>query len=763
MRLTLRTLLAYLDEMLDPPDADELAKKIAKSEDASNLVHRIRSSTRRLRLGAPKVGGKGMGLDPNTVAEYLDNTLPTERVPDFEKVCLESDLHLAEVAACHQILTLVLGGVADVAPTLRERVYDMGRTASEPEEVEEVSEEVSAPPVSGESEPPVQNQTPPPAPVEEPAGTQPPPKEAEQPDVELDAPVSSDFSNQKRRWLPVALTAGIVLVLGVLGILASGPLNEDHPLIGSFFGPKQTAQADPSQRSEDQPQAAPQPDEETPLNENDGEEAESPTIAGAGADSNEDVRPSVESNADNNQQPQTTTDSGPTAAQPDSEVETGNPAGRTPGAVAGGGPGENPPNRPLAPVANDQADADRGDGGPGGDTTDRVATPAAEEATRDIARLTSTDQVLARLDPAQSTYMRLEPLSQLMPGDRLLAPPSFRPQLLMAPGISLTLAGPTEFQIFPPEEGDLSLAIESGRAVILTDGREGLKLRMKLGTRLFEMTFQGAESTAAVDVSRFLMPGSDPESADGHNVVRIYAAGGPVELTDQDGRQAVIDPRHMSLIVDDREQIVHEIEDTPNWVDGSDLNQLDRSAAKEIEQRATPERPFQLVLQEMIQHRRVEVCVLAIRCLEYMDDFDAYLETLNNRRYRAFWDDQFRSLRASVQRNPETAASLRQSFERLRGPDAATLYRLTWGYDNQQLEEGEAQTLVNQLSSASMDIRVLTFFSLVDIAGRTHQFMPEREPDKNRASLRNWQRSLEEEAIRYAEDPVPLDLRAALE
>ncbi len=134
MRLTLRTLLAYLDDMLDPAETKRIGQKVAESEAAQELIARIKQVTRRRRLTTPPATGPN-AFEPNTVAEYLDNTLPSDQVEEVEKTCLESDVHLAEVAAAHQILTLVLGQPALVPPTAKQRMYALvaaGRAVRRP-------------------------------------------------------------------------------------------------------------------------------------------------------------------------------------------------------------------------------------------------------------------------------------------------------------------------------------------------------------------------------------------------------------------------------------------------------------------------------------------------------------------------------------------------------------------------------------------------------------------------------------------------------
>jgi hypothetical protein len=123
-------LLAYLDDTLEPLEIKAIGQKVAESEKSQELIARIKQVTRRRRITTPPATGPN-SFDPNMVAEYLDNVLDADPVAEVEKLCLESDVHLAEVASCHQILTLVLGEPAVVPPTAKERMYALvqGREA----------------------------------------------------------------------------------------------------------------------------------------------------------------------------------------------------------------------------------------------------------------------------------------------------------------------------------------------------------------------------------------------------------------------------------------------------------------------------------------------------------------------------------------------------------------------------------------------------------------------------------------------------------
>src|SRR5688500_13622937 len=116
LRLTLRTLLAYLDDTLPPAEARDIGQRLGENEAIQKLVDRIRTVTRRRRLMAYDPEPEHATIEPNDIAEYLDNVLDADRVTELERLCLESDTTLAEVACVHQILSMVLGAPAEVSP-----------------------------------------------------------------------------------------------------------------------------------------------------------------------------------------------------------------------------------------------------------------------------------------------------------------------------------------------------------------------------------------------------------------------------------------------------------------------------------------------------------------------------------------------------------------------------------------------------------------------------------------------------------------------
>ena len=108
MRLTLRTLLAWRDRVLPEVEQDELNLKIESSAIARQLADRMSLVVGRKRLAAPRVIGKGLGGDANSVAEYLDNTLDPTKLEPLERILLESDIQLAEVTATHELLAAIV-------------------------------------------------------------------------------------------------------------------------------------------------------------------------------------------------------------------------------------------------------------------------------------------------------------------------------------------------------------------------------------------------------------------------------------------------------------------------------------------------------------------------------------------------------------------------------------------------------------------------------------------------------------------------------
>ena len=126
MRLTLRTLLAYRDRVLSPADAEDLHRRIQISHDAGNLLRRISAVTGRNAVLAPPVLGKGLGGDANSIAEYLDDAMQHTQLPELERICLVSDVQLAELADCHSLLSTAVHTKVSVTNDLRRMALGLG-------------------------------------------------------------------------------------------------------------------------------------------------------------------------------------------------------------------------------------------------------------------------------------------------------------------------------------------------------------------------------------------------------------------------------------------------------------------------------------------------------------------------------------------------------------------------------------------------------------------------------------------------------------
>ena len=715
MRLTLRNMLAYTDNLLDPEAAREIAGKIEESEFASGLLHRIRDVMRRTRLGAPSVMDREGGLDPNTMAEYIDTTLPTARVGDFEKVCLESDVHLAEVASCHQVLALVLGEPAEVDPSSRERMYHLPESLVPSQE--EPPEHTVAPPPLESDEPPVDQISFPPR-------------------VKPSVPDYLQASRRKRRLLPMVGIA-LVLLLGLALLAATGQFKPGSTARGMLGLDSTDEQTDQSLAMSNETEGL-----DVPVSESASDPPEVDDLSQPLATPGDVSVKQPDDEPDGSESRQAA------PLPPESVVPSIDSTPKVPGGTSPMGDDDSSQPKPTDVASVERKPTPLDVDPNSGMSVPPVAAPGVESPARPgpaknagqaVAMLLDSDQVLLRFEP-DAGWRRLAAETPLAPDDQLLTFPTFRPTVSLGGQLEITLVDGTQLQLTPADEGRsaLGIVLNYGRVLVKCTAEGGGALRLVAGEACGVVTFGGAESKLAVEVVRQPVYAADPETQPAPSVVTLYAASGECGWeADSGGEPVPLSPPSQIVFQAKTAEVVPEGSGA-TWIVFDTADGLDRLASARIERGVAVDDSVLLRLGELADDRRREVCWLALDCLGRIGEFDQLVAMLDDRDERLGWADYVDLLREAVFRDPTTAARVRSEMERQYGPDGAVLYEMLWGYGPDELSKEEAARLIGYLEHETLAFRVLAFTTLYEITGVGFFYHPEKSAAERERPIKRW-------------------------
>lgn len=700
MRLTLRIMLAQINGLLDTSDAADIAKKIEESPFAKGLVQRIHDVSRRIRLAAPPLKERGPNLDPNTVAEYLDHVLADDRVPDFENVCLKSDMHLAEVACCHQILALVLGHPAEVDQQSRRRMYQLPDVLAAREAAEgkaELPDELAGSPVAGGNTPVAVSDS----------------SEA------VPSTVAASQGPVPKRSLLRWAVASAIVVVGLAALAwSTGQFDPDKPLGRLVWAPTDTMAPPAKEPTADTP-ASPtaRPDE---------------VIQPPASDSDERIAPPAEE---------------PAPMPPDKLADNGTPSP----------PAPLPPKTEDVPTANKPAEPAKLSEPTLSD--DSKLPPAADapppavprvESMPPVARMVSDAQVLLRYTPEDDGWQRLPSKAVLLAKQVLLALPTYRPEIAMNSGVTARLMGPTRVTLRSPVgEEETGIDVDFGRVLLIPAAKPGTQIVVSFagGRVAGTLTFIQPESVAAVEVFPVRHAGSDPEQSPASWAVSLYAGSGELTL-ESPSRPVVRVSAGNKALLGTAGWTVSAAE-MPRWLTSEPLPLLDEQASRLMEQAVTADRPALQSMLELSEHRRREVRWLAARCLVFFGHVDRLCAALNDPEAKNEWADAAGKLTEAVAVDPRIAVAVRNTLQRQYGAvGGVELYRMLWGYTESDFANGEAAKLVAALDSESLAHRVLAFQVLKEMTGLILSYRPDMPTNQRKAAIQRWKEKLDAGELR---------------
>lgn len=772
MRLTLRTLLAWMDEVLPDEEQRLLGEKVEASAVARQLVERIRGCVANPHLSSPRVDGKGLAADADSVAEYLDNTLPPDRLEAFETICLESDMHLAEVAACHEILADVAKHPA-VLPPLdaghRRRLLEamQHRIAAHPEVAPAADGRTVGPrrpdafqPSPGGRQSPAARR---PSPVGEVATTAPP----------------GQRPPRRSAWIASAFAASALALLAVLAAL----LAQSAGMFRAPAGPRADLAADrginaaadrpAADRPEAQaaggaavlPVAAPEADGPATVETLPEEQAGGLADLLAQADREESAAPAAAA-ADVAADPERNRDG--IAAEPDmaASVEPAGPPLDTLAdvprkvrsgealAIAGGVR----PRRPAEPPAGPEGKSKD-------DVADAVGLDNDQGEVADSLGFVAADGVLLRrvIDGDRSWWVPIGVGTPLRSSETLVVPPGMHPELNIG-GVSVRVLPRSQITLSGSPDGTPVVGVERGR-IVARGGRPDARIGIVVGG-LAGTVMAGLDGSVMVEGAISWTPGLGESTAP--LSAEVIAVGRALRWTPAGEAAAVDVPARGGLHWDSASpDAISVLPPAPvaSWgIGGERIEPLERGAAEAFAARlaalppgSDPAAGLDEVTLAMAIDRRVENRIFAAILLALTGSYDVAVEALcAEAPGRRLEGKQWLGLEAAViplalGRGPESAERLRKAWED-RGPagQAELLMALARGPDDAALAGGADATLVEALSATELVIRRYALKDLVDIVEPSvfdrSRFRPDA-PEQARRDGLAWWRSLQEKRL----------------
>jgi len=791
MRLTLRTLLAWLDNLLSPQDQHFLGDKVAQSPDATRLIRRIRETVARGTLPAPRLDGLGLAHDPNKAAEYLDNTLEPDLLAEFEKVCIQSDVHLAEIAASHALLAEVFRDPGLVQPLgVAEKKRLLQAVQQHLEKPQETEREVAA--ARAASVPPA------PSAAAEACDTMfvsPATLATAQPGRVARAAVTSDTKRPSRRaaWLTLAAAAAVLLTL--VGVLIWSLSRGDHREIAAASraaaGPQSTPPpAPPSQEPADERQ---QPDEPvkpaadvraapaqpaSPPTESPAPRTHVAADAATAAD-----RPAAVAAAAPVAGPPAR-DEKPAAAPPAADTPAGTAPAATPApapmtveqprvpqgdalAIAAGPPAVRPAGPPSVTPATQPTQPT---------AAAAVLDPPAPAAAVAVSGIVLDRGLLLRRDSVnagQNSFEAVASGGEIKPGDDLLAPAACRPMISVG-GVQVVLEPNSRAAVTRDADGTPRLELLFGRATARSPAAAA-RLGITAGG-LSGLITAGLRAPVGIEVRLAVDAGADPAESEARTTARIVTGSSAIawQQTQADGTPAReplqgIAPQGMldtaaALVWDSRDPggVVVQRRSAAEWVPGQERSdRIEDAAGQALQAAVAGGKPVEETLRALVGDRRSENRMAAAATLALLGNYGPLVDLLCAEsgplglRESEWGRLEQSTVPLALARGAKSAARLQQAFEaKLPDGGAAELFALARGIGAAAVAADGGQRLVAALESDRLVVRRYAFKNLVDIVRPSAvdrlRYLPDRPPEQRREGVAWWRRQFADGRIRHS-------------